>query len=132
MADAQSWAADYEGCIQTIESARKSLKKSGTLNTTALRAISSSLINCSMDRGAWSLAERECKTWLALPGASTSPDYKPVIRCLIRCLEQQSKNAEAKKYEQQIKSGSGEYDFITEDEKAIQLENQSRRGKSSK
>jgi len=132
MADAQTWAADYEGCIQTIESARKSLKKSGNLDSAALRVMSMSLIDCSMDRGAWSLAEKECKTWLAIPGANTSSDHKLVLQGLIRCLQQQSKNAEAKKYEQQINSGLSDYDFITEDEKAIQKEIQSRRGKNSK
>jgi hypothetical protein len=55
-----------------------------------------------------------------------------VLQGLIRCLQQQSKNAEAKKYEQQINSGLSDYDFITEDEKAIQKEIQSRRGKNSK
>lgn len=132
MADAQSWAADYEGCIQTIESTRKSLKKSGNLDSAALRAMSRSLIDCSLDRGAWSLAEKECKTWLALPGASTSPDRKLVLQCLVRCLQQQSKNAEAKKYEQQVKSGISDFDFITEDENAIQKEIQSHRSKNLK
>jgi hypothetical protein len=67
MADAQTWAADYEGCIQTIESARKSLKKSGTLDSAALRAMSMSLIDCSMDRGAWSLAERGVQDLVSSP-----------------------------------------------------------------
>ncbi|MBK7749108.1 MAG: hypothetical protein IPI39_17875 [Candidatus Obscuribacter sp.] len=121
IAEAQTWACDYNGVPITIAQARGQLAKAKKLDADVQSRLYQVEITNALDRGYYPLGEQLCRKWLALPQkAFTEKQIESVKGSLSVCLQQQNKSDITNAASLYNQSKSKQFEFLVDEEREAQ------------
>lgn len=121
IAEAQTWACDYNGVPITIAQARGQLAKAKKLDADVQSRLYQVEITNALDRGYYPLGEQLCRKWLALPQkAFTEKQIESVKGSLSVCLQQQNKSDTTNAASLYNQSKSKQFEFLVDEEREAQ------------